>query len=1288
MKLRSSAGSVCINDSNVKNSVDQNMVERDLADVLVVEYESNGDRRLVAYLLNLDLDYCCRILPTMFDPPDRQPPRGGGTDELELPESIVGKKVSAIRKFIRDLVGTLLEQGEVEIPLSRIKRALYEKYCVSFSEYQWVIERVASEEISEWEDRYWKRTGQAETTGKDEEDGKQESSKDRDLEEDGERKKATQTGSEETQEKEEVVEIHSSPPMIPYIEITPISPEAILIQDMETKARRMIKKTLEKEPDASDATIMSVLFQDRVIEKTVSKQKSYSFAPLIRRCRMERSEFTQGRTAEENKAINIMMTLLRGQKRANNFELGTEVIRNLGPEAYNRIRNRFPDLCTEARRKLKILKSVKKDIRIPPIQPESVKPYFTQPKASSQGKRAQVKPPARAAPQPRITSQRPQTQVSGIPQRGAQAHRTATVVPGGAQIQSRSRILTTIPLARIVDIMDGILVKQPDITVDRLRQETFQQIVSTRLRSFKATQVDYQDALDSLTEMCRRIVRLQKEMTIKDFMERIRRQRDLIFDQRRKQSKRFPPGEKIHLPAVLNIRSPTAAVIPQPEERTDSKKEAEEDDDDIETLVVIKGGVKIEVRDPKLGEDDDIQEVLVEEKDPDIEEIPLVQVKQEVTERDEDDPISDKRKDKRKQSKQDEPPEETKPEKRSPKKKSRLFVEPEKKKINWPCSEEQIRALIKTEMKREDYHEITIDDLLKVLYQKTGWSFKQLRSEVAGLANEAREKRIADDMRAATLDRENLRKEREEEERQEEERKRITKEVADAEEREYMADEEIRIKKGKKKVQRTNSREDMLATLKVIVYSTEQIHVESLKNEGWRRLLRRAGQEYKRISKNEKNGLLEMIRNKIIRFVQDKEEKDDKKLPEGIEMDTVRATAEKVARQGNFPTMSFAKWYYTLQRELGADLINFITIIKELFLEYREKPKKTTLQTTQVRSQKRQVKSGEGSLPLEEPVVKNRMKAILNLAGNFQNMSLDRMIDSLTAYFGKRFTNCAKKVEGLMKELREEELEKTKEPEPNQGEDPDEDQRPVDNDDDDDEDPQDPQNGASRVVKARKPRTKEDKLRNWHAQAYRVNIAEHGNLRKNPSKHDYYVRPPKKQGEKKWPPGKRALLEVRHYQRRTNLLINPTAFLWYIRETLHKIWKRDFVANNRMLEGIRMETLAVKTLQEAVEAYIVEMFTYTQLAALHRRPRKAKKEKKENVTVAEEDLELIRMITGKFEHGELEESEKFGGESGITEEEPAVKYGKPDPPPPNDEDNNGNGEPTPKRRRKSTPKKK
>ena len=73
---------VCINSKNVENSVDPNLVERNLADILVVEYEGRGDRRLVAYLLNLDLDYCCRIFPTMFDPPERQPPRGGDTDRL------------------------------------------------------------------------------------------------------------------------------------------------------------------------------------------------------------------------------------------------------------------------------------------------------------------------------------------------------------------------------------------------------------------------------------------------------------------------------------------------------------------------------------------------------------------------------------------------------------------------------------------------------------------------------------------------------------------------------------------------------------------------------------------------------------------------------------------------------------------------------------------------------------------------------------------------------------------------------------------------------------------------------------------------------------------------------------------------------------------------------------------------------------------------------------------------------------------------------------------------------
>ena len=66
---------------------------------------------------------------------------------------------------------------------------------------------------------------------------------------------------------------------------------------------------------------------------------------------------------------------------------------------------------------------------------------------------------------------------------------------------------------------------------------------------------------------------------------------------------------------------------------------------------------------------------------------------------------------------------------------SRLFKDTEKEEINWPCSVDQIKAVIKKQsMKKDIYAEITIDDLTKVLYEKTGWGFGQLRSGVAQLS--------------------------------------------------------------------------------------------------------------------------------------------------------------------------------------------------------------------------------------------------------------------------------------------------------------------------------------------------------------------------------------------------------------------------------------------------------------------------------------------------------------------------------------------------------------------------
>ena len=52
----------------------------------------------------------------------------------------------------------------------------------------------------------------------------------------------------------------------------------------------------------------------------------------------------------------------------------------------------------------------------------------------------------------------------------------------------------------------------------------------------------------------------------------------------------------------------------------------------------------------------------------------------------------------------------------------------------------------------------------------------------------------------------------------------------------------------------------------------------------------------------------------------------------------------------------------------------------------------------------------------------------INLGENLENMSLDRMVDSLSAYFGKKFAPCMKKVEDLIKKVREEEFEKKQQP--------------------------------------------------------------------------------------------------------------------------------------------------------------------------------------------------------------------------------------------------------------------
>ena len=71
-------------------------------------------------------------------------------------------------------------------------------------------------------------------------------------------------------------------------------------------------------------------------------------------------------------------------------------------------------------------------------------------------------------------------------------------------------------------------------------------------------------------------------------------------------------------------------------------------------------------------------------------------------------------------------------------------------------------------------------------------------------------------------------------------------------------------------------------------------------------------------------------------------------------------------------------------------------------------------------------------------------------------------------------------------------------------------------------------------------------------------------------------------------PGTLALREIRHYQKRTNLLIKKTPFARLVRE-IAQGFQQD----------LQFQNSAIGALQEAAEAYIVRLFEDTNLCAIH-----------------------------------------------------------------------------------------
>jgi len=102
---------------------------------------------------------------------------------------------------------------------------------------------------------------------------------------------------------------------------------------------------------------------------------------------------------------------------------------------------------------------------------------------------------------------------------------------------------------------------------------------------------------------------------------------------------------------------------------------------------------------------------------------------------------------------------------------------------------------------------------------------------------------------------------------------------------------------------------------------------------------------------------------------------------------------------------------------------------------------------------------------------------------------------------------------------------------------------------------------------------------------------------------------PSSGGKRRYRPGTRALMEIRKFQKSTNLLIPKLPFSKVIREIASKICSAD----------MRFQSAAIAALQEAAEAYLVTLFEDTLLCAIHAK----------RVTVMPRDMALARRIRGE-----------------------------------------------------------
>lgn len=105
-------------------------------------------------------------------------------------------------------------------------------------------------------------------------------------------------------------------------------------------------------------------------------------------------------------------------------------------------------------------------------------------------------------------------------------------------------------------------------------------------------------------------------------------------------------------------------------------------------------------------------------------------------------------------------------------------------------------------------------------------------------------------------------------------------------------------------------------------------------------------------------------------------------------------------------------------------------------------------------------------------------------------------------------------------------------------------------------------------------------------------------------------RSPEDHKRRRFRPGTRALMEIRKYQKSTDLLLRKLPFARVVREIAQEQWGRT---------NIWWQCSAIMALQEAAEAFLVHLFEDSMLCAIHAK----------RVTIQPRDMQLARRLRGR-----------------------------------------------------------